>query len=255
MAEGSMRQVSSKYLPIFSGRFFSIGKLLLLGAILMSVFVFSVIFGMRLAVKGTLVEVPSLVGMSRSDAESVMSRVGLTLVVSGERYDSQVPRGAIISQVPGAGVDLKSNGDVRVILSLGRRINPVPDLRETTVRAARMMAEQNGYELGYVSEVVLPDGDDGRIISQYPAAHSSENIGAKIDVLVSRSEPVAYVMPDLVGQNLNRVLQLFKRYGFEVGRIQYSSVPNAVRGVVLRQFPEPGYQLQRGQEINLEVAR
>src|SRR5690606_36562600 len=98
---------------------------------------------MRLAVKGTLVEVPSLIGMSRSDAESVLSQAGLTLVVSGERYDSQVPRGAIISQVPGAGVDLKTGGDVRVIVSLGRRINPIPDLRDTPVRAARMMAEQN----------------------------------------------------------------------------------------------------------------
>jgi len=250
-----MRQVSTKYLPIFSGRFFSIGKLLLLGAILMSVFVFSMIFGMRLAVRGTLVEVPSLVGMSRSDAERVISSAGLTLIVSGERYDSQVPHGAIISQVPGAGVDLKEDGDVRVILSLGPRINPVPDLRDTTVRAARMMAEQNGYELGYVSEVVLPDGDDGRIISQYPAAHSSENIGDKIDVLVSKKEQVAYIMPDLVGQNLNRVLSLLKRHGLQVGQIEYRSVPNAVRGVILRQFPEPGYQLQRGQEINLEVAR
>lgn len=253
--EGSMRQTSSKYLPVFSGRFFSIGKLVLLGAILVSVFVFSVIFGMRLAVKGTLVEVPSLIGMSRSDAEGVLSQAGLTLVVSGERYDSQVPRGAIISQVPGAGVDLKTRGDVRVIVSLGRRINPIPDLRDTTVRAARMMAEQNGYELGYVSEVLLPGGDDGRIISQYPAARSSENIGAKIDVLVSRSEPATYIMPDLLGQNLNRVLQLFKEHGFEVNRIQYRSVPYVSRGAVLRQFPEPGYQLQRDQEINLEVAR
>lgn len=118
-----------------------------------------------------------------------------------------------------------------------------------------MMAEQNGYELGYVSEVVLPEASDGRIISQYPAARSNENVGVKIDVLVSRSESVNYIMPDLLGGNLNRVLQLLKNHGFEVNRVQYRRAPNASRGTVLRQFPEPGYQLQRDQEINLEVAR
>lgn len=236
-------------------RFYAMGKIVLLAGVLFAAFVFSSILGMRMAVRGKVVEVPPLVGMALVDAVPLSKRLDVNLAVSGQRYDANVPEGAIISQLPGAGVEIRPKRDVQVVVSLGPRINPVPDLINASLRAARLMVEQNGYELGKVSEIDLPGVGDDRIVSQFPLPDSTENVGNSIDVLVNRSRPRQFVMPDLEGENLNRVIALFNGSGFEVDRIQYRSQPGAVRGAVLRQFPEAGYALREDEAVHLEVAR
>lgn len=239
--------------PIQS-RFLTLGKLALLAGILAAVFFFSAILGMRFAVRGRVLETPQLVGMSMRDAEALFLRVELNLVVAGRRYDPTHPEGVIISQVPGPGLGVKARGDVRVVVSMGRRTNPVPDLRNTSIRAARLMAEQNRYQLGRISEIRLGAGDD-RIIAQFPRPKAEEALSDQIDVLVQKENRRAYIMPDVVGWNLNRVLQFFEKNRFEVKGIRYRRYSGISRGSVVRQFPEPGYALKEGEPVNLEVAR
>ena len=141
-------------------RFIGWGKACLLGGIVVSAFLISMIIGMRLAVRGHEVETPALVGMALSDAQTVFERLNLKLMVSGHRYDEMVPNGAIISQVPGAGVRTKADGSVQVIVSLGRRTRPIPALAGSSVRAARLLLEQEQYQLGRISELPLPEGHD-----------------------------------------------------------------------------------------------
>jgi len=236
-------------------RFLTVGKVVLLAGILVATFCFSAIVGMRLAVRGKVIGVPELVGMSVDDARQRTGRVGLGIVVRGERYDSEMPAGTILSQAPGAGVGLKIDRDVQVVVSLGRRIHPVPDLRGGSLRAARLMAEQNGYEVAHVSFVALSDGEEEQVVAQHPEPEASESGGDQIDLLVNRPRESRFVMPLLVGQNINRVLALLEANGFRVGRIQYQPVQSARRGTVLRQFPETGYVLKEGDVVHLEVAR
>ncbi|HUG43686.1 MAG TPA: PASTA domain-containing protein [Acidobacteriota bacterium] len=237
------------------GRFYTMGKIVLMAGILFAAFIFSSILGMKMAVRGKVVQVPPLIGMALTDAVPLSQSLDVNLVVSGQRYDPNVPEGAIISQLPGAGVEIRPKRDVQVVVSLGQRINPVPGLINVSLRAARLMVEQNGYELGKVSEIDIPGLGDDRIISQFPLPDSTENVGNSIDVLVNRSRPRQFVMPDLEGENLNRVIALFNSSGFEVDRIQYRSQLGAARGAVLRQFPEAGYALREDEAVHLEVAR
>lgn len=236
-------------------RFSTIGKLILLSGILVAAFFFSVIIGMRLTVRGSVVEVPSVVGMALEDAEALFQKLELTLAVSGRRFDSEVPEGAIASQVPGSGVRLKASSQVKVVVSLGRRTIPIPDLRGVSVRAARLAAEQSGFQVRTVSEVSVGTDSERRIISQYPESGTLEDTSDEIGVLVAARYDPGYVMPDLIGLNLNRVLQFFEAHDLDVTRIQYRSSPGAARGSIVRQFPEPGYLLRRSDLVHLEVAR
>jgi serine/threonine-protein kinase len=241
---------------LYQFRFLTLGKIVLLSGILVTLFLLGAIIGMRYAVQGRVLETPALVGMSLADAEQLFAQTELNLAVIGRRYDSETPEGAIVSQVPGPGVGIKAGREVRVIVSLGRKANPVPDLRGASLRAARLLAEQNGYEVGRVSEVSYSDNiEDEQIIAQYPPPLSERNVGDLIDVLVHKEAHQAYIMPDMVGWNLNRVLAFLEDSGFEVDRIQYRRHAGAARGAVVRQFPEPGYLLRDDDAINLEVAR
>jgi serine/threonine-protein kinase len=208
---------------------------------------------MRISVRSGETKTPALVGMSLSDAEEVFKTTDLSLLVSGRRYNDEIPEGAIISQIPPAGAGIKGNRNVRVVVSLGRRVNPVPNLTGNSIRAARMIAQQNGYELGKITEIPVLEGEE-KVVSQYPRPEAEGNISDQIDILIEKEVPGRYIMPDTSGENLNRVLRFFKNNGFEV-TIRYRRHRGIRRGTVVRQFPEPGYSLKDDQEVILEVAR
>lgn len=231
----------------------SVGKLVLLSGVLVAAFLLSLILGMRLAVSGNVMETPVLVGMSLEDAEQIFSNIELGLVVGGQRYDVQIPAGAIIAQTPGPGVGIKAGRDVRVILSLGRRTNAVPNLKGTSLRAGRLLAAQNGFEIGRISEISLSDEDE-TIVEQFPVPFSEETVDDRVDVLVLRKTVTSFVMPDVVSWNLNKALMFFENHGFDT-RVFYRRRSSVQRGSIVRQFPEPGYRLNEEDVINLEVAR
>jgi beta-lactam-binding protein with PASTA domain len=62
-------------------------------------------------------------------------------------------------------------------------------------------------------------------------------------------------MPKVTGMGLNKAILLFEKNGLKVGKVQYRSYPNVSRGVVVKQFPEPGHPLMEKSPMNLEVAR
>jgi len=237
----------------FKGKFFNIGRLVLLGGILVTVFLLSAIVGMRFSVRSGETKTPALVGMVLKDAEDVFESTDLQLLVSGRRYNDEIPEGSIISQIPPAGIGLKGNRNVRVVISLGRRVNPVPDLTGNSIRAARIVAQQNGYDLGKVTEIQV-NATEEIVIAQYPPPEAKGNISDQIDVLLQKQAAELFIMPNTAGGNLNRVIRFFKDNGFDV-TIRYREHRGIQRGTVVRQFPEPGYMLRQDQDVILEVAR
>ncbi len=235
-------------------KFIFLGKVFILAGALISLFLFSGLLGMRFAVRGHVMETPSVMGMSLESAEGVFSRSELELVIGGRRYDRDVPSGSILSQVPAAGMGIKSNGKVMVIVSLGKKTNPVPDLAGASLRAARVLAEQSSYNLGRVSEISL-GGREDHVLSQFPVPEADESVSDSIDVLVTRSKSRDYIMPDLVGMNLSATLRLLRDNGFDVDQISYRRFEGVANGSIVRQFPQPGYRLGPDLAIDLEVAR
>lgn len=236
-------------------RFLTLGRSILLIAILVTVGMLSAIVGLRLAVRGDEVQVPGLTGKTVEDAKKALSDVDLELEVSGERYDPSLVAGKIVSQLPPAGVRIKEKRAVQVIVSLGSRRDAIPDLAGSSVRSATLMLTQAGYELGNVSAIGRPDLDREQVTEQYPTPQSKEIVNTKIDVLVGRPETPRFVMPDLLGQNVAVAMAFMEKNGFTLSQPVYRYYQNADRGAVVKQYPEPGYMIRRGDPVSLEVAR
>ena len=224
-------------------------------AVLVTVGMLSAVVGLRLAVRGDEVQVPALTGKTVEDAKKALSDVDLELEVSGERYDASVVAGKIVSQLPPAGVRIKENRAVQVVVSLGNRRDAIPDLAGSSVRSATLMLTQAGYELGSVSVIGRRDLDREQVTEQYPTPQSKEIVNTKIDVLVGRPETPRFVMPDLLGQNVTVVMSFLEKNGFTVAPPVYRNYQNADKGAVVKQHPEPGYMVRRGDPVSLEVAR
>ena len=232
-----------------------VGQLTVLVGVLIAVGLSSAYLGMRLAVRGTEVEVPSIVGKPVGESTEILERVHLKREVMGERFDPEIPRGVVISQHPQPGRTMKAERKVQIILSLGTKTHPVPDLRGSPLRVARLMASDAGFELGNISEISMSEIPKGQIVQQFPPPDSKDLLSPEIDVLVSRGFLERYVMPDVTGQSLNSALLYFEKNDFKLGNVRYGDYPDAARGAVVKQFPEPGYILTEQETINLEVAR
>ena len=239
----------------FQDRLLALGKSLFLFGGVIAIGLFSAYLGMRLAVRGTEVEVPRIIGTPAREARETLEVLGLSMDVIGERFDPSVTRGAVISQHPQPREGIKAHRKVQVIMSLGERRNPVPDLRSSPLRVARLISSGSGFELGHIGQISIAGVPKDEVIEQFPPPDSEEIFSPRIDVLVSTGNTAQYVMPKVIGERLNRVIALFDRNRVKLGNIQYRSNPDVPRGTVVKQFPEPGYRLTEEHSINLEVSR
>src|SRR5678815_1382863 len=143
-----------------SSRFgvWSVGRLLLLAAALGGTFLLFFGVALRVALRAREVQVPALVGKSVNDASQTLGALGLTLKIDATRRpDTNVPANQIMQQDPPAGAAARSQRSIRVWLSAGPRTTTVPALIGQTERTARIRMEQDGVELGSVSEFRSPD--------------------------------------------------------------------------------------------------
>ena len=62
-------------------------------------------------------------------------------------------------------------------------------------------------------------------------------------------------MPDLIGVYGNGAAEILRAQGFRVTVVGDHPYPNIPQGIVLRQYPQAGFQISPGEPISLEVSR
>ena len=128
--------------------------------------------------------VPTVTGMSQSDAERQLEAAGFDAGDVTEQ-PSQQPRGEVIATRPQAGSPLPIPSTVALVISAGPTVVITPDVVGRNFAQARSLLEQVGLALGNVTTTngAAPDGAS-TVTSQTPAAGSQVARGAKIDLQV-----------------------------------------------------------------------
>jgi eukaryotic-like serine/threonine-protein kinase len=234
-----------------------------MGCLAYAVLVF-VIFGLAaytsfsVFVRSGATTVPSVEGMSQTDAANALADQGLVLKTAGGtgRYDDKVPAGLVARQSPDAKSFVKRGSIVNVVLSLGPRRVTVPDLRGKTLPGAQAGLSGTGLALGRILGALAPHREaPGSVIEQDPDPNASVPPATGVDLLLAMAVPVErYVMPDLVSRNYDPVRQTFEARGFKFGNVKYERYEGVAAGVILRQFPLPGHPVSREDAISLVVA-
>lgn|SRR5690348_4535053 len=231
-----------------------LGKLLIVAGALIIVFLIFFGISMRVALRARVVQVPPLVGRSVGDATQALANIGLVLRVDeNRRADEKVPAGRIVQQDPAAGSQARRQRTIRVWVSSGPPTLTVPPLVGQTERSARIRLQQDGLEVGSVSEFRSTEYPPDAVVAQDPppASHAP-----RVSLLINRGEQAAtFVMPDVIGMDGNRVADVLRSRGFRVsivGSQPYAGVP---ANTVIRQTPAGGYQVAPADAISLEVSR
>ena len=243
-------------------------RYVLLALVLIAVALISALTAMRFAIHGREVAVPKLVGLNPMEAERVAVANGLLLVVENRFYSPEVPEGRIMTQVPAAGEKVRRGWRVRVAESLGPQRVTIPDVSGQSLRAAEMNLVRRGLEVGSVSYVHLPDTTSEQVVGQSPAPSATGVVSPKVNLLVAippEHTLSAYVMPDLVGMDIDQAARVVAEAGLKFGEIKTVASGGATVGtppqsarknpVIVRHFPAPGQQVFAGSSVNFEVVR
>jgi serine/threonine-protein kinase len=235
-------------------RVWSVGRLLLLAAALGATFLLFFGVALRVALRAREVQVPPLVGTTVSEATQSLGALGLTLRVDAtRRTDPKVAANRIMQQDPPAGAAARSQRSIRVWLSAGPRTTTVPELIGQTERTARIRLQQDGVDLGSVSEFRSPDYPADAVVSQDPPPAAK---APTVSLLLNRGEEATtYVMPDVIGMDGNRVSDALRERGFRVTIPGSQPYPGVPPGTVVRQQPQGGFRVAASDAISLEVSR
>ena len=244
---------------------------------------------MRLAIHGREVAVPSLSGLSDSDAAAAVKKLGLSLSVENRFYSSAVPPNRILSQVPSAGSRVRRGWQLRVTESLGGQHLDVPDVVGQSERPASLVLRRQQLEVGTIVHLPAP-APAGIILAQSPPPNSNGLTGPEISLLVSdpidAAERASYVMPAIVGLSLGTASARLATVGLRISSAQEPAAsspdssaepestasvappnpldpsfdvptapaPVSPSSVILSQSPQPGHRITRGESIRVTLA-
>jgi eukaryotic-like serine/threonine-protein kinase len=231
-----------------AGRF-----VVLLGSLLATYFIFAAI-AVRVAVRARDVVVPDVTGVTVADATTRLAPMDLHLNVdAAERPSAEVPAGRVLGQEPRAGTQTRRQRSVRVWISAGPKVAYMPSLVGESERGATIRLAQDGMTTPAIAEIRSADFSADQVVAQAPAPGRP---AADVQLLVSRGADMAtYVMPDLIGLEGDAVAGVLRQQGFRVSFVAQQAAAGLPPGLVVRQTPAGGFQVQPGAAISLEVAR
>jgi eukaryotic-like serine/threonine-protein kinase len=227
------------------------------GAVLVAIFLVGAWIAFRQSIVGRSVTVPDLVGKSVPEAIRVAQQAGLRFEEQAgrARSDEKIPRGRVLMQQPEGGSLAKPAQPIRAVLSLGPRELRVPDLAGLPPRAAALKLNEESLALGTTSWYRDAAARVG-IVAQDPEADIVVARNVAVAVLTNRGLPeTRFVMPDLVGQDADRMRARLETFGFRVGSARYESYEGVAPNTILKQFPPAGYPLSSGEVVSLTVSR
>lgn len=217
--------------------------------------IFGTWFFLKSQVKGQVVAIPDLYGLSEKEARKKVEKKGLVLVVDGSTdvYSNVIPEGKVLLQIPRPQRQVKSGRDVEITLSAGPKIEAVPEMRGQTLSFAEVLLQQAETKAAIVSKTPSELGTEGRVLVQYPPAGETLGLRQGVSLLVSlgQQDPY-YVMPDLVGKTYNVAQAFLDRHNFKVVSKYHSQDPKLGQ-IILEQFPKAGYPVTKSQHVTLVI--
>ncbi len=193
--------------------------------------------------------VPELRGITAEEALALLADSGL---VPG-RVDSVrhpvAPALSVIGQSPLPGRTALPGAEVRLTLSLGPEIRPVPDV--TRLRGARAAAALEAGGFAVRIDTVRSTMPAGRVVAIEPAPGTDVAMPGSVRLAVSLGPPT-FPMPELSGYGEYEARSLLDALGLVLETVEKRySILNINR--VFGQHPEPNTDVQRGAAVRLIV--
>lgn len=193
--------------------------------------------------------VPDLRGTSAHQAPALLADSGLLRGRVDSVRHPVAPAGLVIGQSPLPGRTALPGAEVRLTMSLGPEIRPVPDV--TRLRGVRATAALHAGGFVVQVDTVESEMSAGRIVEIHPAPGTAIAMPGSVRLAVSRGPPT-FPMPELSGFAEYEARLLLDTLGLVLAKVEKRySILNVNR--VFGQYPEPNADVRTGTGVRLIV--
>ncbi|NLV41620.1 MAG: PASTA domain-containing protein [Candidatus Hydrogenedentes bacterium] len=197
------------------------------------------------------VTVPDLRGMTEAEGMSSIQALGLVVGTVGHQYDSGVPAGHVLEQLPAAGSRVAPGAKVSFVLSRGPRL--VPDLLGRDQYSAAMALRDADLAWGNVTYEHSETIPVGRVCGQSPAPGTPISVMAYVNIVISNGiMPVP--VPNVVGMTQDAATEAIVAAGLVLGGVDGQFNATIPAGTVMSQNPTAGTNKVPGSPVSLVVS-
>ena len=199
------------------------------------------------------ISVPSLVGMSQSEAKEALSNIGLLSEVEEEVFSEDIAQGKVISSSPGGGGRISPAGTVGLVLSKGQERIEIPVISNLTPDVATQKMSALGLTIGDINEVFDMKVESGFVIGTDPKSGEKVKRNSVVNIVVSKGvEKIALI--SYVGKGGDEALSELTNSGFDV-KVVYKFSDKVFKGQVVSQSPEISDAIGLGSKIELVLSK
>jgi len=196
--------------------------------------------------------IPNLEGKTLMEATDILKERGLK-IESEESFSPTVEEEKIISQDPEAGIKVKKDTVVKVVISKGEELITIPDVVGLSRDDAIAKLVRVGLEIGEIIEEEDDEVPAGTIISQEPEADTKAKKGTVINLVASKGENLVQV-PDVVGKDADEAASRLEQLDLSVEKKQAYS-DTVEEGKVISQNPEAGAEVKIDSTVTITVSK
>ena len=211
------------------------------------------IFGGYKALNIGKISVPSLVGMSQSEAKSNLKSLGLNIEVIEEVFSEDVAKGKIISSKPGGGGKISPAGTVGLVISKGKERIVIPVFKGMTPDVVAGQISDLGLTVGQISESYDMKIAAGYVIASDPKEGSEVKSKSIVNLIVSKGVE-QLTLSSYVGKGGEQALSELNDLGFDID-VKYSFSDKVFKGQVITQSPEKAELIGKGSKIELVISK
>lgn len=202
---------------------------------------------------GAYTTVPEVKGMPEAEAVLILESLGLE-VVHLEDFSDDIAEGFVIRTEPEGQAEVPNGAEVKLVVSMGPRMEEVPDVVGVLeIDAIRMINEAGFEDVGEIVRVHDDLSPVGEVMSTDPAASEEVPHYTRITLTVSMG-PEPITIPDVAGMTeMDAQKWLVDDYALKVTAV-YEHTLDQPKGAAIRTNPAAGSQGTRTQSIIMYVS-
>ena len=193
--------------------------------------------------------IPAVKGLTPEAAQAVITKSPLTVGTITEVFNSDIPKGFVISSTPIAGTSVKRDATVDLIVSKGIEQVALASYLGKSGEQALNELTQAGFnvEAGYAFSETVPEL---AVISQNPAGGATANKGGKVSILISKGPRYTYIPKTIITMEANAAKATLESLGLKVKVVNIGS---AKKKVVKKVSPAVNTKVLRGSLVTITV--
>ena len=193
--------------------------------------------------------IPSIAGLTPEAAQGAITKYPLTVGIITEVFNSEIPKGFVISSTPAAGSSVKRDSKVNLIVSKGiEQVALVSYVGKSGEQALNELTEAGfNVEPGYAFSETTPEL---AVISQSPAGGASANKGGTVKILISKGPRYTFIPKTIITMEAGAGKAMLESLGLKVKVV---SIGNAKKKVVKKVSPAVNTKVLRGSLVTITV--